>query len=107
MRQTKLNAIQQEKLLNILKLYKSGTWIYPGVLARKTKISIKETYKLLNELEEADIVSSYFEIICSKCSKTIGNVYKGINDIPEEVDCENCGDVISGLDNAFLIYKVN
>lgn len=94
-------------MFNLLKLYKSGTWIYPGVLARKIKISMKDIYIILNELERAGIITSYFEIICCECGKNIGNVYESINDIPKEVYCEKCDSEVSGIDNAFLIYKVD
>lgn len=102
-----LSAIQREKLIRLFKLYKPATWIYPGVLARKTKVSIKDIYLILDELEKLHIVTAYFEIICCECNRTIGNVYKSINDIPDKVYCENCGNEIDGINNTFLIYKVN
>ena len=42
-----LNKETTEAVLNFLKNYKCGTYIYPGVIKRKFSISIEEVYKLL------------------------------------------------------------
>ena len=45
-----LNKETTEAVLNFLKNYKCGTYIYPGVIKRKFSISIEEIYKFNDAL---------------------------------------------------------
>lgn len=96
----------QYKFREVFKHYKKGKWIYPGALYRVTKIKIDQIYMILNILEKNKILDSYFEIYCAECKKTVGLVYKTIDDIPAEYECDNCGNVEKAIDNAVLIFKV-
>lgn len=102
-----LNTIQREKLIKLFKSCRPATQIYPGVFARKAEVSVKDIYLILDELEKLHIVSAHFEIICCECNRTIGNDYRSISDIPDKVYCENCNNEMEGMNNAFLVYKVN
>lgn len=103
----KYSELQREKLYKLFSRYESGNWIYAGVVKRKTKMSIKEVYLLLDKMEREEIITSYFEISCSTCHKTLGDIHESINDIPSKIYCENCGDEVDALKNAYLIYQVN
>ena len=97
---------EQIKFLNVFMHYKAGQWIYPGAIHRVTHIAIEKVYWILNEAEKEEIVESYFEIICSECNKSVGKVYKKIDDIPDKYVCDNCGDVNGAIENAVLIYRM-
>lgn len=97
---------EQNKFIEVFKHYKKGKWIYPGALHRVTKVKIDQIYMILNILEKNEILDSYFEIYCAECKKTVGSVYKTIDDIPAEYECDNCGNIENATDNAVLIYKV-
>lgn len=104
--------IQDEKkaqdITNFLKLYKSRSWIYPGVLKRRYGINIIDVYKFLGGLEEAGYIKGYYEIYCGTCNRHSGveEVFETLASIPETIECENCGSEILSLRNAILIYKV-
>lgn len=101
-----INKEECERFKEVFKHYKKNKWIYPGALYRVTKIKIDIIYNILNQLEQEKILDSYFEVYCAECKKTIGLVYKTIDDIPEEYYCDNCGDSRIAIDYAILIYKV-
>lgn len=100
-----LNKETAEKVLVFISSYKYGTFIYPGVLKRKFGISIEQAYILLNELEKAGVVQSYYELVCGNCQKSMG-VVRLFNELPDTFVCELCGEELSTLSNSFLIYKV-
>ena len=92
--------------LDLFKHYKFRQWIYPGAIHRVTKINIEKVYFILNEAEKAGVVESYFEIICSECNKSVGRVYKSLDEIPDEYICDNCDAIIKGIENVVLIYRM-
>lgn len=95
-----------ESYINLLKYYKKGMWIYPGVIKRKLNIPISDVYESLGYLENQKIVCSYFELYCNNCQRSMGDVFESFNEIPDEFECEVCHGVFSGLENTILIYKV-
>lgn len=100
-----LNKETTEAILNFLKNYKCGMYIYPGVIKRKFSISIEEIYSLLNELEKIGVLQSCYELVCSKCQKVMGTV-RLFNELPDTFTCELCGEELPTLSNSVLIYKV-
>lgn len=87
--------------------YSSGKWIYPDVLHRNLKISIVDTYKVMNVFEELGLVEQYLAMYCPSCKKFTGIYYKSLFDIPEEVYCPHCdNEVIKPTEHAIIIYKV-
>lgn len=101
-----LNKMEQEKFIDIFRHYSYGKWVYPGAIHRVTKIDIKVVYQVLNLLENENFVEHYYEIICKECKRSIGKVYKNIDDIPLDCYCENCENSDIAIDNAILIYRV-
>lgn len=103
-----LDEKKAQDITNFLKLYKSRSWIYPGVLKRRYNINIIDVYKFLGGLEEAGYIKGYYEIYCGSCNRHSGveEVFETLASIPETVECENCGSEILSLRNAILIYKV-
>ena len=97
---------EQTKFLDLFKQYKYGQWIYTGAVNRVTRIAIENVYLILDEAEKEGIVESYFEIICSECNRSVGKVYKNLDDIPDEYICDNCGDTNKAIENAVLIYRM-
>lgn len=103
-----LDEKKAQDITNFLKLYKSRSWIYPGVLKRRYNINIIDVYKFLGGLEEAGYIKGYYEIYCGSCNRHSGveEVFETLASIPETIECENCGSEILSLRNAILIYKV-
>lgn len=101
----KLNKQTAQDVLAFLEKYKTGTFIYPGVIKRKFHIPIETVYEILNELENLGILQSYYELVCSRCQKVMGTV-RLFNELPETFTCELCNEEQDTLSNSFLIYKV-
>lgn len=102
----KLTKTELNKFIDIFSHYSKGKWVYPGAIHRVTKIDIKKVYQILNILEKEKAVEHYYEIICSDCKRSTGEVYKHIDDIPEDYYCEYCENEGISMDNAIMIYKV-
>ena len=100
-----LNKETTEAVLNFLKNYKCGMYIYPGVIKRKFCFSIVVIYSLLNEMEILGVFQSCYELVCSKCQKVMGTV-SVFNELPDTFTCELCGEELPTLSNSVLIYKV-
>lgn len=109
--QNNLNSKKQiqEILEYMKKYYLPGRWIYPGALKRKFSLDVCVVYSILSQMEQKGLLTSYFEVICNKCSHTIGDVYHTLDEIPEFVSCDNCeqGEEIVACKYACLIYRVN
>lgn len=103
------NNISEEKAQNIcafISNYKVNSWVYPGVIKRKFNIDIKLVYRILNLLQKNGYVESYFEVCCKVCKRSLGDVYRSYDDIPDVLECGNCGTGTDAPQNAYMIYKV-
>ena len=40
------------------------------------------------------ILASYFEVNCGQCKKTLGEVYKTLVEVPDQIYCENCHEYV-------------
>lgn len=93
--------------LDFLKKYKSKEFIYPNILYRDLKIDIKTIYKILRICAQEGILEECFAIYCPNCSRFAGQWFKNIVNIPEEVNCLNCGKEIKNpMKHAIVIYRV-
>jgi len=101
----KFNSEDKDKILDFFNNYKKGMWIYPGVMKRKTGISIKEAYNILNELEKENILDSYYELYCGNCQRSTGIIIKVISEMPDIFQCEICHNEMPSLENAVMIFK--
>lgn len=115
----KLNKSQKEllnellamaKYINVYQeietLLKKRMWIYPAVFIRKYNLSVKQVYNFLEKLVDLNILKSYYELYCSNCHKSTGEVYEVFNQIPDTFECVNCDCELNGIENAIIIYKV-
>ena len=103
------NKISDEKAKRIcafISNYKTGSWIYPGVIRRRFNMDIKLVYRILNLLQKNGYIESYFEVCCRKCKRSLGDVYRNYDDIPDTLECGNCGVETNAPQNAYIIYKV-
>ena len=67
--------------------------------------TLKDLNKFLNERE--GVLEQWLEIYCPNCSRFTGQWFKNIEDIPEQVNCFNCGeDIENPLKHAVVIYRV-
>ena len=101
-----LDDIKKQEILKFLLKYKVGHFLYASVLTRKFKLPPREVYLFLKELEKNEIVKSYYQIYCKTCDKKVHGLYETINEIPEIIECNECGEEISGIENSYVIYKV-
>ena len=94
-----------DEIINFISLYRSGMWIYPGVLKRQLNLKIEDVYRILARLEESGCVESWYEYCCGHCQRILGTVRR-FNELPDEFECEVCGENMSTMDNTIKIYKV-
>lgn len=92
-------------ILDFFKHYRNNMWIYPGVLKRRFSLELPEIYEFLVELEQQNVLHSYYELYCSHCQKSMG-IVELFNELPEFFKCELCHVQLPALENAILIYKV-
>lgn len=112
---TKLEKILKDKfdysqsksnqILDFFRNYRTGQWIYPGVLKRQLNITIEDAYKMMSLLEECGAVESWYEYCCGNCQHVLGAVQR-FNELPDTFECEFCGNIVSTVENTIKIYKV-
>ncbi|XMA24651.1 hypothetical protein M9428_20890 [Bacillus bombysepticus] len=97
---------QLGKFLELLKRYKKGEWIYPGVLIRKLGTPSSKAYKLLDILKDIGVLEVNYELYCHKCNTFEGNIYETFSQVPHDLNCEGCEAELTPLVNSIVIYKV-
>lgn len=93
-------------ILDLLKHYKVGNWLYPGVFIRKTGLSNKEVFIVLELLRKENLLKQYYELYCPECQKTTSDVFEVFNQIPDTFECSECCHDFDGPQNSYIIYKV-
>jgi hypothetical protein len=101
-----INEIKLNQFLGLLSRYKRGHIIHPGVFIRRLNITMKQVYKLLDEVKSLEIIEQNFEVYCYKCNKYTGDLYKTISQIPDDLICENCEEELNPLENTIVVYSV-
>ena len=96
---------EKSRMTAFLSHYKSGYWIYPGVLKREFHISISTVYKMLEELVKAGVVEGWYEYCCGNCQHVLGTVRR-FNELPDTFECDNCGSTVITMENIIKIYRV-
>jgi len=102
----KLDESQYNVFITLLSAFKSGKWLYPGVIKRKVGITTELTYDILDSMEQNGLLKEYYELYCSKCQRLSGDIYETISDLPNTFYCEMCNVEMSAIENAILVYKV-
>lgn len=97
---------KKDSISKFLQSYRSGMWIYPGIIRRKFELSINIVYLILRGLEKDGLIEGHYELLCGKCSHSTGVTYRVFNEIPEKFICDLCDDELIGIENATLIFKV-
>lgn len=98
--------INIEKFIHFLEISKHN-YIYTDALERYTQDNIVEIYKALEFLCVEKILKRYCQAFCPDCSRYIGKGYEKIQDLPKEIFCPHCGEMITDIrSNLFLIYRV-
>lgn len=95
-----------ELLVDFLRDYEIGQYIYPGMIISKLKITSLIAYNVLNNMEKNGFISKSYEEYCSRCGKVNGNIYDSFADIPDKMYCKFCGDRLDPIDDTVVIYKV-
>ena len=103
---SKLDDSKLNTFTKLLSGFKTGMWLYPGVLKRKVAITTEQTYKILSSMEKEGLLKEYYELYCGNCQKSSGIVVETISELPETFQCELCHTELPAIENAVLIYKV-
>lgn len=101
----RVNNDNIQKTIDLFSKYRIGTYIYPSVVKRETKLDIEEIYYLLTELEKHNFLKSYYEVVCTTCNHSY-ELYEVMNQIPKEIVCENCENRIEPIETAKIVFKV-
>ncbi|MEI4801290.1 hypothetical protein WAZ07_08105 [Bacillus sp. FJAT-51639] len=101
-----LSDSQLDKFMLLLKRYKKGEWLYPGVLIRKLNITSSNAYKLLDSLKDIGVLEVNYELYCHTCNTFEGTIYETFSQVPNDLHCEGCGIELKPLVNSIVIYKV-
>ena len=94
-----------QDLIDFLKIYKKGSFIYPSVLKRKFNYSDKEVYNILSILEKEKVITMFYEVICDNCNKSI-QLVQYYKDLEDYYYCEDCENNLNALYSAKIVYKV-
>lgn len=101
-----LDKREVELLVDFLRNYEVGQYIYPGMIISKLKITSAIAYNVLTNMEDSGFISKSYEEYCSRCGKVNGNIYDSFGDIPEKMYCKFCGDRLDPINDTVVIYKV-
>lgn len=101
-----LETEKLEKLQSLFKFYRQGQYIYPGVLIRHLNISMKKAYQILEAVRELGFIAPNYEVYCFSCSKFTGFSFETIGQLPEYIECEECGKELDPLEESVVVYKV-
>ncbi|MDQ0186939.1 hypothetical protein ACFOST_17845 [Cytobacillus kochii] len=94
------------KFMSLLRRYKKGEWLYPGVLIRKLNITSSKAYKVLEILKDMDVLEVNYELYCHTCNTFEGTIYETFSQMPTGHECEGCDTELQPLINSIVIYKV-
>lgn len=94
------------KLLLLLRQYRKGNYIYPGVLIRELNIEMELTYKILDSIMDLDILTLNFEVYCHSCSRFTGQIFETLSEMPEELECPNCDRILNSLTASIVVFRV-
>lgn len=104
-----VDLVDKNQLERLLEPYFNDSttrFIYPGAVSRKLKISIDQSFKLLNVLEKEGFLESVFEFRCPDDGHR--RLFKGIKyiNLPNEIVCGECYESFVVRDYLFVIYEV-
>lgn len=105
----KLNKSQQATLSDLFKRFKTGSYIYPGMLIREMNIEMRVAYEILGLLKESGFLQELYEIYCPHESKSTGLIYDNLLDLVTDDQvkyCPECGQEVDIKKNNILIYKL-
>ena len=95
------------KLESFLNLYQSGKFIYPDAMQSQLGISIIDAYKILELCVEAGALEQVLNVYCSRCQRFSGSKYSSLFEIPDEVFCIHCDEIVEKpIQHAIVIYRV-
>lgn len=93
-------------ICDLLRMYRIGMWLYPGVIVRRIPLTIDKTYAVVDTLAENNYIKPYYELYCNNCQKATGIVFETLGEMPQEFECEICHATMISIQNSILVYKV-
>jgi predicted transcriptional regulator len=100
-----LDEKQIDIFVSVFKDYNENNFVYPTIFKRKG-IPIENVYKILHYLKAKGILKVYYEAFCHECKNTNKGIYEAMSEIPEVLECNNCGGKLSFPNNIMMIYKI-
>ena len=101
-----LTDTEISSVCDVLRMYRPGMWLYPGVIARKVPLSVEKTYAITDLLTQKGYIKPYYELYCNNCQKATGTIFETLNEMPEEFECELCHATMTAIQNSILVFKV-
>ena len=99
--------IDIDKFLDFIGHYDFTYLISPSEVQGKLKISIVDTYKLLEFLAQHKYLEPVIPVYCPYCNAYSGYYYDTIGEIPNKLTCLYCKQEISDpLQTAVIFYKI-
>lgn len=101
-----LTPYQRMKFNEFVSVLTVGELVYAGMFKSKLNISIKEAYKILDELKQQGFLIHWYEIYCHDCDKSTGIFIDSPRKFSEDLYCDYCGKHLSMEENLIVLYKV-
>lgn len=101
--------IDDNKLISILEYIECkdiGTYVYPEKIEERFSVGIKDISAILAILENGNIVKQVYKLYCPKCREFSSDIYQDINELEENMYCENCEKMLVDDQNPFKYVAV-
>lgn len=100
----KANIKTNEKLYEILRMYKTDEYIYIDAMIRYTKLDKKTIVEILELLNDEKILEKYYSINCHNCGHSIRKFFTK-KELTEEIYCDHCDSEVI-VETYKAVYKV-
>lgn len=99
--------IDYDVIIEFLGHYSCNDWIYPDAMHRALLLDVRTVYEILDICMDQRMLEQYLQIYCPYCQRYTGRQYKTLGDIPQEMGCIHCDNIITKpREHAIIIYKV-
>lgn len=102
---SEVRDIDKNTFLQLIKFFKKNDIINPGTILRKID-SAEVVYTLLEILVDNDVIEPNFRIYCHSDNMFNRVIYRHFSEIPDNIECEICGEVFSRDKAIVVVYRV-
>lgn len=93
------------EILSFINGYKEGSFVYPRVIKRHFNIDGLETYKILEDLVDKNILQRSYQLQCSGCGHSDNIFYEALNQISDLSICGCCRSKMNSIKDTIVFYK--